>query len=71
MQYILPLKVDRILRSKFEELLWKEKDIEGFLSLIDLFHTIKVPFCWPLLVLDCAYNSSLDSPYDFFLGLNT
>ena len=45
MPYILPLKADGILRSKFEELLWKEKDVEGFASLIDLLHTIKVPFC--------------------------
>ena len=70
MPYIFPLKVDRILRSKFKELLWKEKDVEGFSSLIDLLHAIKVPSCWPLLVLDCAYNSSLDSPYDSFLRLN-
>ena len=69
--YILPLKVDGILRSEFEELLWKEKDIESFSSHIDLLHVIKVPFCWPLPVLDCTYNSSLDSPYDSFLGLNT
>ena len=71
MSYILPLKVDGILRSEFEELLQKEKDIEGFSSLIDLFYAIKIPSCWPLPVLDCAYNSSLDSPYDSFLGLNT
>ena len=71
MPYILPLKVERITRSKFEELLQKEKDVEGFSSLINLLHAIKVPFCWPLPVLDCAYNSSLDSPYDSFLGLNT
>ena len=68
--YILPLKVDEILRSEFKELLWKEKDIEGFLSLIDLLYAIKVPFCWPLPVLDCTYKFSLDSPYDSFLGLN-
>ena len=70
MPYILPLKADGILRSKFEELLWKEKDVEGFASLIDLLHTIKVPFCWPLPILDCAYNSSLDSPYNSVLELN-
>ena len=68
--YILPLKVDRILKSKFKELLQKEKDVKGFSSLIDLLYTIKVPSCWPLPVLDCAYNSSLDSPYNSFLGLN-
>ena len=68
--YILPLKADGILRSEFEELLQKEKDIEGFSSLIDLLHAIKVPFCWPLPILDCTYNSSLDSPYNSFLGLN-
>ena len=71
MPYILPLKADGISRSEFEELLQKEKDIEGFTRLVDLLHTIKVPFCWPLSVLDCAYNSSLDSLYDSFLGLNT
>ena len=70
MPYILPLKADGILRSEFKELLQKEKDIKGFSSLIDLLHAIKVPFCWPLPILDCAYNSSLDSPYDSFLGLN-
>ena len=69
--YILPLKVDEILRREFEELLQKKKDIECFSSLIDLLHAIKVPFCWPLPVLDCTYNSSLDSPYNSFLGLNT
>ena len=71
MPYILPLKVDGILRSEFKELLQKKKDVEGFTSLIDLLHAIKVPFCWPLPVLDCTYNSSLDSPYNSFLGLNT
>ena len=71
MPYILPLNADRILRSEFKELLQKEKDVEGFFSLIDLLHTIKVPFCWPLPVLDCTYNSSLDSPYNSFFGLNT
>ena len=70
MSHILPLKTDGISRSKFEELLWKEKDIEGFSSLIDLLHAIKVPFCGPLPVLDCTYNSSLNSPYDSSLGLN-
>ena len=68
--YILPLKVDRISRSEFKELLQKEKDIEGFSCLIDLLYAIKVLSCWPLPVLDCTYNSSLDSPYDSFLGLN-
>ena len=58
------------MKSEFEELLQKEKDIEGLSSLIDLLHTIKIPSCWPLPVLDCTYNSSLDSPYDSFLGLN-
>ena len=71
MPYILPLKVERITRSKFEELLQKEKDVEGFSSLINLLHAIKVPFCWPLPVLDCTYSSSLDSPHDSFLELNT
>ena len=68
--YIKPLKVDGISKSEFEKLLWKEKDEEGFFSLIDLFHVIKVPLHWPLPVLDVAYNSSLDSIYDSFLGLN-
>ena len=71
MPYILPLKADGISRSQFEELLQKEKDVEGFLCLIDLLHAIKVPSCWPLPILDCTYNSSLDSPYNSFLGLNT
>ena len=71
MPYILPLKSEGITRSKFKELLWKEKGVEGFLCLIDFLYAIKVPSCWPLSILDCAYNSSLDSPYDSFLGLNT
>ena len=70
MPYILPLKAEGIMRSEFEELLWKEKDVKGFSSLIDLLHIIKVPSCC-LPVLGCAYNSSLNSPYDSFLGLNT
>ena len=69
--YILPLKADEILRREFKELLWKEKDVEGFSSLIDLLYAIKVLSCWPLPNLDCAYNSFLDSLYDSFLGLNT
>ena len=69
--YILPLKMEGIMRSEFKELLWKKKDIEGFSCLINLLYTIKVLFCWPLPILDCAYNSSLDSPYNSFLGLNT
>ena len=70
MPYILPLKADRILRSEFEELLQKEKDIEGFFNLIDLLHAIKVSSCWPLPVLNYTYKSPLDSLYNSFLGLN-
>ena len=70
MPYIKPLKADGILRSKFKELLQKEKDEEGFSSLIDLLHTTKASFHWPFPILDHAYNSSLDSLYDSFLGLN-
>ena len=65
------LQADRISKSEFGELQRKEKDEEGFSSLISLLHEMKVPPCWPLPVLDLAYNSSLNSSYDTFLGLNT
>ena len=65
------LWADGISKSEFGELQRKEKDEEGFSSLINLLHETKVPSCWPLPVLDVAYNSSLDSPYDTFLGLNS
>ena len=71
MQYMQALWADRISKSEFGELQRKEKDEEGFSSLINLLHKMKVPPCWPLSILDIAYNSSLDSPYDTFLGLNS
>ena len=65
------LRADGISKSEFGELQRKEKDEEGFSSLISLLHETKVSPCWPLPVLDLAYNSSLNSSYDTFLGLNS
>ena len=71
MPYMQALRADGISKSKFGELQRKEKDKEGFSSRISLLHETKVPLCWPLPVLDLAYNSSLNSSYDTFLGLNS
>ena len=61
MPYILSLKVDRLSRSEFKKLLWREKDEEGFSSLIDFLHTIKVPsYCY----------KSIHLSYHMFLFLN-
>jgi hypothetical protein len=54
-----------------EELLKKEKGLEGFSNIIEHLHYTAIPPSWPLSGFDSiAYNSDFPIPYENFLNLN-
>jgi hypothetical protein len=55
-----------------EELLKKEKGLEGFSNIVEHLHYTAVPPSWPLSGFDSTvYNSDFPTPYENFLNLNS